>query len=177
MGKNGGKNMGKKIKIFLAIGFFPIVIFCYIIKLIYKSIERSMGKKYLSQISISKIDSLDGEDFEDFLYYLLRDKGFKVERTKRSHDYGADLIVSSKHETIAIQCKLYYRKSVSNSAIQEASSAREYYGTTKAVVITNSYFTKPAEILATKIGVKLINREGLINLINNKSLSKETIFT
>jgi len=163
--------MVKKIKIILAIGFFPVVIFYYIIKSIYKQIEKRIASNYISNISIDKIDILDGEDFEELLAMFFRSKGLKVTKTKKSHDYGADLLVSTKDEIIAIQCKLYYKRTVSNSAVQEISSAREFYQADRAMVITNSKFTKPAEILAEKIGVTLIDRTSLQTLLSTKQLN------
>ena len=163
--------MVKKIKIILAIGFFPVVIFYYIIKWIYKLIEKRIASNYISNISIDKIDILDGEDFEELLAMFFRSKGLKVTKTKKSHDYGADLLVSTKDEIIAIQCKLYYKRTVSNSAVQEISSAREFYQADRAMVITNSKFTKPAEILAEKIGVTLIDRTSLQTLLSAKQLN------
>lgn len=167
----GGYNMGKKFKKIMAIGFFPVVIFYYIIKGIYRLIEKRVAGKYISSITIDKIDGLDGEDFEELLAMIFRQRGLKVTKTKKSHDYGADLLVSTKDEVIAIQCKLYYNRSVSNSAVQEIATAREFYQASRAVVITNSRFTRPAEILADKIGVKLIDRQSLQTLIANKNIN------
>lgn len=163
--------MGKKFKIFVAIGFFPVVIFYYGIRLIYKLLEKHIAGKYISSITIDKIDGLDGEDFEELLAMIFRQRGLKVTKTKKSHDYGADLLVSTKDEVIAIQCKLYYNRSVSNSAVQEIATAKDYYQASRAVVITNSKFTKPAEILAEKIGVKLIDRQSLQLLLSSKNVN------
>ena len=165
----GGYYMGKKFKKIMAIGFFPVVIFYFIIKCIYRLIEKYVACKYIASITIDKIDCLDGEDFEELLAMIFRQRGLKVTKTKKSHDYGADLLVSTKDEIIAIQCKLYYNRSVSNSAVQEIATAKDYYQASRAVVITNSKFTKPAEILAEKIGVKLIDRNSLQKLLSCKN--------
>lgn len=158
--------MWKTIKYILVIGFFPVTIFCLVMKYLYRLIEKKFAKKYIASISIDEIDILSGEEFEDLLSIYFKSLGLKVTKTKRSHDYGADLLVKSKTETIAIQCKLYYKRTVGNSAVQEIASAKEFYSANRAVVITNSTFTKPAEVLADKIGVNLINRTGLINMLS-----------
>lgn len=168
--KKGGKNMGKFFKIILAIGFFPVVIFYYLLKWIFLKVKRKVTKKYIANIDIKKIDGLDGEEFEDLLAIYFESLGLKVTKTKRSHDYGADLIVERGDEKVAIQCKLYFNRTVSNSAVQEIASAKDFYGAEKAVVITNSRFTKPAQILAEKIGVKLIDREGLVSMLKSNSV-------
>lgn len=160
--------MGNKIKYFLGIVFFPISIIFLIGKFIIYKIKRKLFKKYLTYISVDKIDALDGLEFEEFLLALFISKGYKGVKTKKSHDYGADLILTKKNISIAVQCKLYYKHTVGNSAVQEVATAKEYYNTNLAVVITNSVFTKPAIILAEKIGVELIDRNNLLKLIQDQ---------
>lgn len=46
-------------------------------------------------------------------------------------------------------------------AVQEAASGAFYYKATKAVVVTNSFFTPKAKELAGRLGVDLINRKRL----------------
>lgn len=157
--------MGTKIKYILAIVFFPIVIIFFLTKRILKKIELKILKKFLNQVTIENIDALSGIEFEELLFSVFSAKGYKVIKTKKSHDYGADLIVMKKDIKIAIQCKLYYKHSVGNSAVQEISSAKDYYNADIGVVITNSVFSKPAIILAQKIGIKLIDRSQLCTLI------------
>lgn len=161
--------MGRFFKIVLTIGFFPVVIFYYLLKWIFTLTKRRITKKYIANLDIEKIDGLDGEEFEDLLAIYFKSLGLKVTKTKRSHDYGADLIVEKNGEIVAIQCKLYFNRTVSNSAVQEIASAKDFYGAVKAVVITNSKFTKPAQILAEKIGVKLIDRDGLIHMLRTST--------
>lgn len=162
--------MGKIFKIILAIVLFPIVIFYYLLKFVYNLISKKIAKRYISGLTKEKIDSLDGEEFEDLLAIYFKGVGLGVTKTKKSHDYGADLLIKIKKETIAIQCKLYYKHSVGNSAVQEISTAKEFYGADRAMVITNSKFTRPSEILAGTIGVQLIDGEKLMKMlsINNK---------
>lgn len=156
----------KKFKYFFTIGFFPIVIFYKILKLIIRKIYNRKLKKYISTISIEKIDSLQGIDFEELLNQTFRANGIRSYKTKKSHDYGADIIVEYRHKKIAIQCKLYYKHLVNNSAVQEVRGAQEYYNTNHSVVITNSYFTKPAINLAKASHVVLIDRENLIKILS-----------
>ena len=65
---------------------------------------------------------------------------------------------------LAIQCK-HYSKKVDNGAIQEINTALSMYRAHHGVVITNNYFTKPAQELAEANGVTLINRDRLVDLI------------
>lgn len=157
-----GKNILKKV---LIIAFFPIAIIFFITKFLYKFIQKHLLKKYLSTITLSNIDSLSGDEFEEVLYYLFLSLGIKVQKTKKSHDYGADLILNIDGKIIVIQCKLYNKHSVGNSAVQEIFTATNYYNAHLGVIATNSHFSKSAITLAEKAGVILWNRDSLSNLL------------
>ena len=157
--------MGRKIFKVLVVVFFPITIFCLIAKWIFKLIKKSWIHRYISQIDISKIDGLDGHSFEEFLYLFLQNNGYNVKKTPKSRDYGADLIINLKNEKVVIQCKNYYNHNVGNSAVQEIATAKDYYNASIGIVITNWFFTTPAKTLADKVGVKLIDRNRLSEIL------------
>lgn len=118
---------------------------------------------------MASIDGLDGHSFEEFLYLFFKNLGYNVEKTSKSRDFGADLIINMKNEKIVIQCKNYYNHNVGNSAVQEIATAKDYYNATKGIVITNWYFTIPAQTLADKVGVKLIDRNILSDILSSPS--------
>lgn len=165
--------MGKKFKYLWCIVFLPITLLFGICKLIWKIFEKKKVKKYIKNISIEKLDMLDGYGLEDFLYMYFSSMGLKVEKTKKSRDYGADLIIMYKGKKIVIQCKLYYNHSVGNSAIQEIATAKNYYLADKGVVITNSFFTPSAINLSKCTNISLIDREYLANLLSASDLDKK----
>lgn len=55
-----------------------------------------------------------------------------------------------------------YNGKVSNAAIQEVHSGISYYGCSRGIVVTNSYFTKNAINLAEKYNIKLIDRNDIM---------------
>ena len=124
--------------------------------------------KYLHSISFDKIDSLDGFEFEELLYTLFVALGVKIIKTPKTRDYGADLVLEHKGKKAVIQSKLYYNHSVGNSAVQEIATAKKFYMADEAVVITNSKFSKPAIALADSVGVKLMDREDLLKILQFK---------
>ena len=110
-------------------------------------------------------DEMDGAEFERFVARLLKDNGFtNVEITELSADHGVDILAKKDGKTYAIQCKRY-ASNVGNEAVQEVFTAKAIYGCDKAVVVTNSHFTKQAMEDARKIGVELWDREKLDKLI------------
>jgi restriction system protein len=56
---------------------------------------------------------------------------------------------------------------VTNKAIQEAVTARVYYRCDRAMVVTNSLFTKSAIDAGTKTGCILIEREQLGAMVHS----------
>lgn len=160
--------MGKKRAI-LSIVFLPMLLFFYIFKALYKLIEKCILKKYMRQIDIDAIDALSGTELEEFLYIFFKSLGLRVKKTKASHDYGADLIIKFNKQIILVQCKLYFKHSVGNSAVQEIATALDYYNADMGLVITNSYFTKSAINLSTCSGIKLIDRSKLQELLCSKN--------
>ena len=111
-------------------------------------------------VTMYHVDAMNGYQFEAFLAELFRTAGYDVEGTKLSGDQGADLFVSKFGKKMVIQAK-NYSGSVGNAAVQEAISAKGFYGCDEAMVVTNSYFTKPAMELASATSVRLIGRNEL----------------
>jgi hypothetical protein len=108
--------------------------------------------------------ALRSVEFERFLEQVFYELGYTVEMTKVTGDQGGDLIVSKGGYRIAVQVKGYFH-SVSNSAVQEAHTAKDYYSCHGSAVITNSRFTSGARDLAGTVGCVLIGEEELPALI------------
>lgn len=78
-----------------------------------------------------------------------------IDHCGKSHDYGADIIATDfwLRKTV-VQCK-HYAKPVGVKAVQEVIAARQYYGASRAIVASNSTFTRAAKQLANRCGVEL----------------------
>ncbi|MCL2655762.1 MAG: restriction endonuclease [Coriobacteriia bacterium] len=134
-----------------------------------QEIERLQTEAYQQQKLLQdyhRINAMAGVEFEYFLKELFSRLGYSVELTPASNDYGADLLISKEGNRSAVQAKCY-SGSVSNTAVQEAFTAKEYYGTNSASVVTNSTFTRNATEMAARTGVSLIDGERLAGLVND----------
>ena len=101
---------------------------------------------------------MTGHEYEQVVArYLQRHGYYGVQVTKGSGDFGVDVIARKGLTKYAVQCK-YYSHAVGLDAIQEVVAGKTYYGCDAAMVVTNSTFTKAARELATRNGVKLIER-------------------
>ena len=103
--------------------------------------------------------SRSGLEYEEYVAGRLRKEKYRhVQVTQGSGDFGADILASDPWgNSICIQCK-YYAGKVGIHAVQEIAAAQQYYGTSRAMVITNSEFTSAAEKLADQTGVELVER-------------------
>nr|WP_242067639.1 restriction endonuclease [Lysinibacillus sphaericus] len=115
-------------------------------------------------ISIKRIDVMDGWEFEHYLGDLYKKKGYKTKVTSGSRDFGADLVLKKRGKKIVVQAKRYNRN-VGVKAVQEVHSSIKYYKADEGWVVTNSYFTEPAIKLAKSTEIKLIDRDDLIKLV------------
>ena len=82
---------------------------------------------------------------------------FRPLRPER-HDYGADLVLRKWGKKIVVQAKRYERN-VGIAAVQEVVGSIAYYKADRAMVVTNSNFTKSARDLAKRNEVELWGRK------------------
>lgn len=160
--------------ILFMISMVPITV-CIIITLFIKSDYNKLLTKHLRIYSNAannfnsllgvNVDSLSGIGFERYCADLLLQLGYKnISFTKASHDQGIDLIAFKNGYKYGIQCKCY-RYPVGNKAVQEVVAGLQMYNCQKAIVMTNSHFTKDAISLAKANRVQLIDRKELYHLI------------
>jgi restriction system protein len=118
-------------------------------------------ERRLKKSGILEVDKMSGRKFEEYLQVLLKMRGFAVQLTPATGDYGADLILSTKGKKIIVQAKRY-KKNVGVKAVQEIASAKSHYKADECWVITNSFFTSQAQKLANSNQVRLIDRKQLM---------------
>lgn len=129
-------------------------------------VARQRAAQVVGAAELDRLDYMDGYDFEDFVGKLYTAQGYSVTVTKKSGDYGVDLLLNGKGRRIAVQVKRW-QGSVGVRAIQEALAGKLHYSCNDAMVVTNSTFTKQAKDIAKSTGVQLVDRNGLAILIGN----------
>jgi restriction system protein len=130
--------------------------------LVFWKLYRAYAERQrLKRARIDEIDQMDGWQFEKKLAVLFQQMGYKVELTPSARDFGADLILQSNGERIAVQAKRY-SKNVGVHAVQEVVGSKRKYNCQGALVVTNSFFTRPAQELAEDNDVELWGRDKLV---------------
>jgi restriction system protein len=134
-------------------------------------------KQRLAKSGIADIDQMSGKTFEKYLEVLFEKLGYRVERTRYIGDYGADLVTAKGGVKTVIQAKRHKTKA-GVKAIQEAVAAKGYYECSKAMVVTNSFFTQQAIELARRNQVELWDRRKLVAaLLSVKDAMAATVNT
>lgn len=118
----------------------------------------------LKRSGIAEIDKMEGVQFEKYLGYLFTTQGYKAKVTQAAGDYGADLVLTKDGKRIVVQAKRY-SKNVGLKAVQEVQGAKAHYGASEAWVVTNRDYSTQAYNLAKSNGVRLINRDELVEML------------
>lgn len=131
-------------------------------------------KRWAGGIEMQTLDALNGYAFEEACAEIFRRDGYRVEVTQRSRDQGADLILTGKGERIVVQAKRQV-SNVGNWAVQEALGAKGFHAASRAMVVTNSFYTKQAHELAVANAVDLMDRHHLAALIAKVSRKQRAL--
>ncbi len=129
----------------------------------HQKIARQRWQQYHKIRNLAFTGELTGIEFEVAVAGLYERNGYEVTLTKASGDFGVDLLASKGTVLLAIQVKRYSAK-VGVRAVQEVASGARHYHATEALVITDSFFTEPAQELARSLQVQLIDKERLVNM-------------
>lgn len=113
------------------------------------------------------VDDLTGDEFEYFLEYVFRWLGYNVRHVGGPGDHGVDLVVEADFGWCVVQAKRYSGV-VPNTAVQEAFAGIAMYNCEYAVVVTNSYLSEGAVMLAQRNRVAWIDRDGLAMLLRGE---------
>lgn len=128
----------------------------------------------LSKAGMPEIDKMSGEEFELFLVTLFQKMGYKTQHVGSSiNDFGADIIIEKGGVRTAVQAKCWHTL-VGEKAVQEVVASMKVHNCTKAMVITNNFFSWHAMQLAKTNGVDLWNRSKLTNVILNQQKQNST---
>jgi hypothetical protein len=88
----------KVIRYILLVLLLPIVVVWMIKRIVCKRKKIRQNREKIAVFDMSQIDSMSGEEFERLLKEVFECLGYDVKLTKKSHDFGADLIADDTLE-------------------------------------------------------------------------------
>lgn len=126
--------------------------------------KKTRYRDYLLQAAnIADVDSMSGERFEELVASIFVSKGYSVDRTPRTRDYGVDLVVAHGGKRVAVQCKRRPPgERLGPSALQEVYTGKDLYQCSTALVVANAYFSEQAHHMAQKLHIDLRDRDRLL---------------
>lgn len=107
---------------------------------------------------------MSGIEFEKYLAEVMRSQGYSNVSLTEYYDWGVDIIAEKDNIRWGIQAKRY-KNTVGVSAIQQITTGLKKYNCTKAIVITNSTYTRQAKELAKTNDCILIDKDTLADWI------------
>ena len=117
------------------------------------------------------LDSLSPNDFEYAIASLLCRCGWseaivtRVGQNFQHGDGGVDIVAERRGKKFAIEVKQRTKgANVDIRALNQIETGSKLYGIRNKILITNSYFTSEVKVRALKLGIELIDRDGLKNL-------------
>jgi HJR/Mrr/RecB family endonuclease len=134
---------------------------------ILSSIQQNKIQKETVLLQKKPINQMSWQQFELLVQWYFEKQGYNVQKTKKSHDQGADLILKRNNERVVVQIKKQ-KKTTGNKAVQEVHAARGYYQANRAIVISTSKYSRYALQLASRLGVELWDWKRLLKELNTK---------
>jgi HJR/Mrr/RecB family endonuclease len=122
----------------------------------YKEVKRILRLKQ----STDHIDTMSWKEFEIFVAKWLKHEGYVNVHLTEHYDLGIDVIAEKDGIKWGVQVK-HYSNLVKVEAVRQVVVALKHYKCDRAMVITNSYFSRPAKQLAASQSCVLIERTQL----------------
>lgn len=120
---------------------------------------------YKQNQSIQQIRNLSWRQFEFYVGQAYREKGYIVVETPEGPDGGVDLILRKDGEKTFVQCKHWKLHRVGVDKVREMLGSMVAGGADHGVLVTTGSFTKSAVNFGQQHGIKLIDGNGLENMI------------
>lgn len=114
---------------------------------------------------LERIDSLDGDAFEEFVAEIFESLGYDVHRNGGSGDEGADLKLTRGPLRAVVQCKYHQKGIVGSPDLQKFLGTIHQSGSRKGYFVTTTGFTLSAEKFAADQPIELIDGPRLAEIV------------
>jgi len=122
------------------------------------------AKEKLRALNLVDTHYMDGLAFEKYVVELMKSQGYaRVTLTER-YDYGIDIVALKDGVRWGVQVKRYSNM-VKAEAVRQVVTALNKYNCQRAMVVTNSTYSRPAKVLAESNNCVLIAKDELAEWI------------
>lgn len=114
---------------------------------------------------LERIDTLDGDAFEEFVAEIFESLGYEVHRNGGAGDEGADLKLARGPLRAVVQCKYHQKGIVGSPDLQKFLGTIHQTGSRKGYFVTTTGFTLSAEKFAADQPIELIDGPRLAEIV------------
>jgi len=111
----------------------------------------------------TKLRSMTGPAFEEYVADIFRNMGYVVATTQSSGDHGIDLFARKGHQLVVVQCKRWAAP-VGEPVVRDFFGSLTDAGAHLGYVVATSYFTAQARAFAQDKPIQLIDLDSLLDL-------------
>jgi len=96
--------------------------------------------------------------YEEMVAAHFRRQGYSVELTPHCNDYGVDAFACKENQKLALQAKMYGGgRKVNRAMVMQLHGAKDYFGCTEAVIVTNGEVADDAKGVAAKLRIRILS--------------------
>jgi restriction system protein len=108
--------------------------------------------------TLQETENVTPREYEELVANHFRDAGYTVELTPISNDYGVDVFACKGTEKLAVQAKMYgdTTRRVNREMVMQLHGAKDFFGCTEAVVVTNGDLMQDAHEVAAKLRIRIV---------------------
>ncbi|MGB4795645.1 MAG: restriction endonuclease [Candidatus Saccharimonadales bacterium] len=114
-------------------------------------------RRLVANRKLRHVDVMNGIEFEEHIANVLKSQGYTNIQLTEQFDYGVDIVASKNGIRWGIQVKRYSGL-VKADAVRQVVTGLKVYGCDRAMVITNSVFSRVAVRLAESNDCVLVDR-------------------
>jgi restriction system protein len=151
-------DLSKIVLILAAIGY----VLTYPLIDIFMTARYDKERRRISKLkqSTNLIDAMSWKEFEIYVAKWLKSQGYSNIELTEQYDLGVDIIAEKDGVRWGVQVK-HYTTMVKIEAVRQVVVALKLYKCDKAMVVTNSFFSRPAKKLAASQDCVLVERNQL----------------
>lgn len=101
---------------------------------------------------MDKIENVSSREFEYLIAEIFKAKGYETTTTKAVGDYGRDIILKNRDETIFVECKHYKNELIGREICQKLLGSMDMFGVKKGIIVTTSHFHRNAYEVQKMVG-------------------------
>jgi len=121
------------------------------------------GNRPTSISLATKLNSMSGQEFEEFVAAVYKKKGYRIEYTQVTGDHGIDLVMRKDNKKTVVQCKRW-NDSVGEPIVRDFFGSMVSEGADQGVIVTTASFTPQAVAFAANKPITLVDLDLLLQL-------------